>query len=303
MSTTLIGDVHIGRKFRSRDIPLEAKGLREEILFAKFEQDIKKAAEDDVTIILGDLFDSPFVSYEDLIKVYNTLHIFKEKDKICIILAGNHDLPKEKGISSAFDLLAKLYENEPNFIFIKDKPIIYSGQLFVPYYPVYEIEEKLRPFIDQGYTVYGHFEEAKFPWLMEHFKMVYTGHIHSPRCEDNLVVVGSIMPLTFAEDPTNTFMRTCTLAEYEEDVRNGCSLGRCYRLKLKEGEELPINPQCLQMSKYVEEKPVIEKENLNVEFEPFDIEKLMHEALDNLGLFNEAFDYYNELKMAEIENV
>ena len=57
------------------------------------------------------------------------------------------------------------------------------------------------------------------------------------------------------------------------------------------------------MSKYIEPKETKEEVDLNVDFEPFDIEKLMHEALDNLNLYEEVYNQYLENKMSEAENV
>lgn len=313
-----IGDAHIGRKFRSRDIPLDAKGLREEILFAQFAKLIDKGIEDYKAgkikgiIQLGDLFDSPNVSYNDLMKVYHVIYKCRQEKVPFNIIAGNHDISKEGARHSAFDVLYEMFNYTSGYIHIwKNGTLGYpscGGQpddevILCPYITEGTAEEHLGNLADKGYIICGHFEEADFPWLKAHFKQVITGHIHSPRKEDNLVVVGSIMPLTFAEDPTNTFMKTCTLAEYETDLADGCSSGRCYRLKLKEGEEMPLNPQCLQMSKYVEEKKQIAEQKLDVDFEPFDIEKMMHDALDTLGLYEEVYQAYLENKMSEIENV
>lgn len=304
----LIGDVHIGRKFRSRDIPLEMKGVREEVLLVQFNRKVEKAIETcreknkEGVIILGDLFDSFCVSYDDLIKVYNVVINFAYNYCPCYIIKGNHDQSKDKERISAFDILKRLCKNYDNLRFIEE-PRFIGEHLLVPYYSSEELPQVLTNYNHRGYTIYGHFEEADLKWLKLCYQQVFSGHIHSPRQEGNLTVVGSIMPLTFAEDPTNTFMRTCTLAEYEYDLSLGISKGRCYRLKLQEGEELPSRPICLQMSKYIEPKETKEEIDLNVDFEPFDIEKLMHEALDNLNLYEEVYNQYLENKMSEAENV
>lgn len=307
MDFTLIGDVHIGRKFRSRDIPMEAKGLREEILWAQFKRKIDEAiGAKKTTIIMGDLFDSPHINYNDLMKVYGELKRFEYAPLHTYILAGNHDLAKDKDICSAFEILQELFRDSLYIHFVLEPEVINENCLLLPYMSSEELIncEIFNHYQQKGFEVYGHFEEADFPLLKQSFTKVYTGHIHSPRREDNLVVVGSIMPLTFAEDPTNTFMKTCTLAEYKEDEKAGVSFGRCYRLRLEQGEELPLHPKCLQMSRYVEPKEKsLKDEDLDVTFEPFDLEKLMHEALDNLGLFEEVFNHYVALKMEDVENV
>ena len=91
---------------------------------------------------------------------------------------------------------------------------------------------------------------------------------------------------------------------YDEDIvvvyvakDNSNNISKAKRL-LK-GEELPEERHCLQMSVYNPRNDV-EGENLDVEFEAFDIEKLLHEALDETGLFDEIYSLYNEYKMSEV---
>ena len=43
MKAFLIGDVHLGRKFRNKDIPIEKRGIREQILRLRFQQYIDLA--------------------------------------------------------------------------------------------------------------------------------------------------------------------------------------------------------------------------------------------------------------------
>ena len=95
-------------------------------------------------------------------------------------------------------------------------------------------------------------------------------------------------------------MRTVTLDEYEKDLAAGVSDYRCYRIKLRDGEELPAEKHCLQMSVYNEKKPDESEQDINVEFETFDMDQLLHEALDDTGLFEEIYGLYNEYKMAEV---
>lgn len=317
MNYITIGDVHLGKKFKSKDIPLDKRGIREQLLVARFNQLVDKAIENKNAlgvIQLGDLFDSFCVSYEDLIQAYQILKKFEDNKVRCYILAGNHDISKDSQRISAFSILKKLFQRTLGtsryVFFIEGSPyamISPSNEriLLVPYIHGKTAAEILSSEVNPVYstTVYGHFEESDFDWLKHHFNQIYTGHIHLPRKEGNLTVVGSIMPFTFAEDVTNTFMKTCTLQEYEADYVKGLTSGRCYRIKLKEGESLPADTDCLQLSEYKQKPDELQEADLNVDFEVFDIEKLLHEALDDLGLFLEIHKIYSELKMAEIENV
>lgn len=313
MKAFLIGDVHLGRKFRNKDIPIEKRGVREQILRLRFQQYIDlaiksvKSGKYQFVVQLGDLFDSPTVTYEDLMFAYSQLSKFNNEGIKCYIIAGNHDLPKDKSRVSALSMLKTLFSLNTNYIKIvmdniKVHTPISSGEehIFIPYSHETDSRTLLDGIKTQGIKtyIYGHFDEP-FPskWWSQ-FSHVYTGHIHAPREEGNITVVGSILPLTFAEDVHNSFMRTVSLSEYEKDLLAGVSDYRCYRLKLNEGEELPTDGHYLQMSLY-SKKDEIESENLDVEFETFDIEKLLHEALDSTGLFDEIYGLYNEYKMQE----
>lgn len=300
-----IGDVHLGKRFKSKDIPLAKRGVREQILTLRFQQAVTRAVKQvqkggyEGIVFMGDLFDSFCVSYEDIMTVYNVLRSIPITIST-VILEGNHDQSKNTDRISAFQILETLCNNVLNLIFVSSKRDWYytGNSLFVPY-----LGKGINQIITKPVStadIYGHFEEEDFPWLKTHFAHVYSGHIHSPRQEDNLTVVGSIMPFTFAEDPTNTFMKTCTLEEYEEDLRNGVAPYRCYRLKLQAGEEMPdsATANCLQLSRYSSDKAV-EQEDLSVNFETFDLEKLMHEALDTLGVFQEFYDLYTKYKLEE----
>lgn len=308
-----IGDVHLGKKFRSKDIPLDKRGVREKLLLARFQLYVNNAIKQCKSgnykgiVFLGDLFDSFCVSYEDLLMAYQILYEIEKAHIPCYILAGNHDVSKDMTRISAFSLLRKMmHDGGCRYIgFIENDIKVYSledniSYIFVPYVYGKNYEEQLAPYakLPGKKIVFGHFEEPYTNWLKANFTEIYTGHIHLPRKEANVTVVGSIMPLTFAEDPTNQFMRTCTLADYEADLAYGLSSYRCYRIKLNEGEELPKDPDCLQMSVY-KVGEINDTEDLSVAFETFDLEKLMHEALDNLGLFDEIYKIYAEYKMQE----
>lgn len=311
MKAFLIGDVHLGRKFRNKDIPLDKRGVREQILRLRFQQYVDlaiksvKSGKYNFVVQLGDLFDSPTVPYEDLLFAYEQVSKFNKEYIPCIIIAGNHDLPKDKTRVSALSMLQKMLGEGSVTIITDTIYTMYSGDeqhIFIPYDHEKDSRNNLEPFRNMnGYKsfIYGHFDEP-FPTEWQSlFSHVYTGHIHAPKTVGNVSVVGSILPLTFAEDVHNSFMRTVPLSEYEKDLEAGVSEYRCYRIILKEGEELPEERHCLQMSVYNPRNDV-EGENLDVEFEAFDIEKLLHEALDETGLFDEIYSLYNEYKMSEV---
>lgn len=315
MKPFLIGDVHLGRKFRNKDIPLDKRGFREQLLRFRFQKYIDLAIESvesreySCVIQLGDLFDSFAVPYEDLLFAYEQLSRFNQSNVTCYIIAGNHDLSKDKSRISALSMLKKMLGDRCVHIVTEDYQVIHDNlnneqHVLVPYHHESDSRKDLKIFRvigDQFKSyIYGHFDEPFPAEWQQQFTHVYTGHIHKPRKEGNITVVGSILPLTFAEDANNSFMRTVTLDEYEKDLAAGVSDYRCYRIKLRDGEELPAEKHCLQMSVYNEKKPDDSEQDINVEFETFDMDQLLHEALDDTGLFEEIYGLYNEYKMAEV---
>ena len=305
-----IGDSHLGKTFKSKDIPLEMKGKRERLLREKFETLIDKGMREccigtspvEAIIQLGDLFDSPNVDYDTLLYTYRLLVEVENNEVPCYILAGNHDLSKDMNRESAIEILAKMFRKSEYIKFIINQPeVIYGDVLLVPYNHFKTIEEQVEDYRHKARIVCGHFNVEEFAYLSERFEEVYTGHIHSPYTVGNVTVIGSIMPLTFGEDPENNFMKTCTLAEYERDVAEGTSDNRCYRIKLKEGEELPLEKKCLQMSVY-KDKPE-ETKDIDVNFESFDLESIMKEEIKDPDLFTEIYNLYQQLRLEEANNV
>ena len=66
---------------------------------------------------------------------------------------------------------------------------------------------------------------------------------------------------------------------------------------MKNGETLPDDVDCLQiisMRNDVEDN----NEDINVDYDMFNIEEMFHEALDELGLFEEFYNLYLENKLA-----
>lgn len=303
-----IGDTHIGKKFKT-GVPLNRLGEREELIFKKFEEQLNQDA--DIIVHLGDLFDRPVVSYDDL---YRTIKIIEEAwrkhpNKHFFFIEGNHDLSHDMEKVSAFDIAAKILEVHGNIQFFSRKPGMYSmGNVYLAFVPY-----RCNPDMNSGalfnpdaqanrkeITLCGHFDEPFNHNLFSQFKEVHTGHIHVPRVENNVVVQGSIIPMNFAEDPEGKLYRTMTLEEFmlemEEDP-NAEWQDQCIRLKLKLDEVLPEGINCRQLISMAEDAAEEEKVE-EVSFEDFNIENLFHEALDDLGMFD---TFYNRYLTAKLE--
>lgn len=312
----LIGDVHIGRKFKT-GVPLNRRGEREEMFYTKFKEEIAKGINEVKVgrsagvVQLGDLFDTFSVGYTDLFKVMSALYEFEINQVHAYFLAGNHDLAKDQTKISALKALQHL-TNGWNYVhFIIDHPFLFSLSnnqdqygLMVPFSHTQTLEEQLEPFAEYKGKIqymYGHFEEPYTDVLRSWAKEIYTGHIHTPRQDGNILVKGSILPITFGEDPNQDYMITCTLDQLQDWAAKSHNL--CFRVKLKEDEVLPTDFDCLQMIKYTKEYDVNDPEALEVSYAELDMEKLFHEALDEVDLFDEFYQSYLNSKMEEANNV
>ena len=105
-----IGDCHLGKIFRT-GVPSSKYNLREEQIFKDFEYHMDQGKNCLFTVIVGDLFNSFKVSNEVLLKAYNTLCKYINKESYTstiIIIPGNHDLSKDSTKISSYFLLTLL---------------------------------------------------------------------------------------------------------------------------------------------------------------------------------------------------
>lgn len=300
-----IGDTHIGKRFKT-GVPLDRLGEREELIYKLFEEQLNQEA--DAIIHLGDLFDTPTISYDDLMRTFKLIRKAAKRHPLCqyVFLAGNHDISKDTEKTCAFKVLSYLLNIQSNVTFVYGEVIyIYKLNMEVwPYMSYDRIRECLngtRPTVAD--ICCGHFDEPFPADIFDRFKEVHTGHIHIPKQVNNVTVHGSIIPMNFGEDPHGNLYRTVTLEQFEEIINNPLDdqwQDYCYRVILKEGEVLPEGVNCRQLISIKDD--IIEASNFNEEVmfeESLDMEKLFHEALDSLGLFDQIYNKYLQLKLEQ----
>lgn len=300
-----IGDTHIGKRFKT-GVPLNRLGEREELIYKLFEEQLNQEA--DAIIHLGDLFDTPTVSYDDLMRTFALIKDAATKHPLChyIFLAGNHDISKEAEKTCAFKVLSYLLKIQANVSFVYDEPEYFpaiNADIW-PYMSYDQIKEKLRGTPPKNEDICcGHFDEPFPTYIFGPYKEVHTGHIHISNQVDNITIHGSIIPMNFGEDPQGELYRTVTLEQFEEIINNPLDeqwQDYCYRVILKEGEVLPEGINCRQLISIKEE--IISAPDFNEEVifeETLDMEKLFHEALDELGLFDQIYNKYLQLKLEQ----
>lgn len=202
MKYVLISDTHFGIKQNS------ITWLNSQInyLYNEFIPIIKKLKKtDEVKVIhCGDVFDSrsainPFVATE-VRKAFNEIATLCE----IYIIAGNHDFysPKDDNISSLDLVLSSIN----NLHIIKNKAqIISNNSLLLPWYEFEKFVEEIKTHRKELENIKYIFCHTDLSLLDVDSKKklsgikVFSGHIHYPIIDNNLITLGSVFPLTFAD--------------------------------------------------------------------------------------------------------
>lgn len=292
-----IGDPHLGRTF-TNGVPLHRRGEREANVEGHFIIELLNAEGYDLCVCMGDLFDSIRVDNSTLKFAIDAYIKAAEKnpDTKYFILRGNHDGSRDVDVVSSFELFAQALRlaARPNITVVDDRPVEIDGHLFVPWHPFKTSEEMLEGLTGPYECVYGHWEIQSYggddhmllPYekLAQITKKVVTGHVHQPQTFERdgleVVVTGSMQPYSHAEDLTGERYMTLTLEELENikvDLRD-----KCVRLLLRDGEDMPEVPDCLQFTvKRVTSDEVKVEE---VELGNFDLKKIYDEVMQEFGV-------------------
>ena len=205
MKTILFSDTHFGIKQNS----ITWMNSQIDFIYKEFIPCIEYLQQSDNVRVIhcGDVFDSrssinPFIAS-------NVKQAFTDIAKLCpvYIIAGNHDFysPNDDSVSSLDFILSSI----PNLTILKDTMIGLLNEeydvesLLVPWYEFEKID-KLKEFIDvhNPKNVFCHADLTHLS--NEHKELlknltVYSGHIHTPQKDNNLITLGSTYALTFAD--------------------------------------------------------------------------------------------------------
>lgn len=234
-----IGDCHLGKIFRT-GVPSSKYNLREEQIFKDFEYHMDQGKNCLFTVIVGDLFNSFKVSNEVLLKAYNTLCKYINKESYTstiIIIPGNHDLSKDSTKISSYFLLKEMLENTFDKYAQEKFKILYSDSYltsknnlsfyFDCYNPFYEEEENTFDLdIKNPLLSVGHWDDPRFnsgyrpcPDLISKSEIIVSGHIHTPQ-EFNIkntkfIYTGSLQPYSHSEDYNDNLYVTYDYKDFE----------------------------------------------------------------------------------------
>ena len=247
-----------------------------------------------IVVHAGDLFDTPEVNYEVLLKVYSKIrNAALENPLVCYyFIAGNHDLNRDdsKNEHSSFRLLQILLKTERNVEFVLENLVVRRDNAVIDLFPWDYKNEEFKVYPEANYVI-GHFNDP-VPEAIANFKGIkLSGHFHKRHLTaDGTFFVGSFYPIAFGEESDDSEMITLTLNQYE-NMNNEELKNKRVRILLKEGEILPVEHDCLQLigKKVSEEKEV----NLEVtQCEDCDFKQMFFECLKDCNLRDELWTAY-----------
>lgn len=291
-NVSVITDTHFGRTFKE-GVSLDRRGEYEAKILDDFGEFLLHP-KTNLVVHAGDLFDTPEVNYEVLLKVYSKIrNAALENPLVCYyFIAGNHDLNRDdsKNEHCSFRLLQILLKTERNVEFVLENLVVRRDNAVIDLFPWDYKNEEFKVFPEANYVI-GHFNDP-VPEAIANFKGIkLSGHFHKRHLTaDGTFFVGSFYPIAFGEESDDSEMITLTLNQYE-NMNNEELKNKRVRILLKEGETLPVEHDCLQLigKKLSEEKEV----NLEVtQCEDCDFKQMFFECLKDCKLRDELWTAY-----------
>jgi DNA repair exonuclease SbcCD nuclease subunit len=208
------------------------------------------------------------------------------------ILAGNHDLSRDTTHVSALQLFEKMVPN----VDVLTKPTrIADDLLAIPWSPWKTAAEVVGEINEGAVTAFGHCDlDGNGPNLIPTkalaqlgIKRVFNGHVHQPRRFERdgieIINVGSLQ--AFGHGEGEELYVTIDLDELKSDPDQ--YRDKCVRIRLKEGELIDFEVDCLQLQ--VEAPP--QNVDLSVDYDAaFDMKALAERARAEAGVPQEIWD-------------
>ena len=291
-NVSVITDTHFGRTFKE-GVSLDRRGEYEAKILDDFGEFLSHP-QTNIVVHAGDLFDTPEVNYEVLLKVYSKIrNAALENPLVCYyFIAGNHDLNRDdsKNEHCSFRLLQILLKTERNVEFVLENLVVRRDNAVIDLFPWDYKNEEFKVFPEVNYVI-GHFNDP-VPEAIANFKGIkLSGHFHKRHLTaDGTFFVGSFYPIAFGEESDDSEMITLTLNQYE-NMNNEELKNKRVRILLKEGETLPVEHDCLQLIG----KKVSEEKDINLEVtqcEDCDFKQMFFECLKDCNLRDELWTAY-----------
>ena len=291
-NVSVITDTHFGRTFKE-GVSLDRRGEYEAKILDDFGEFLLHP-QTNIVVHAGDLFDTPEVNYEVLLKVYSKIrNAALENPLVCYyFIAGNHDLNRDdsKNEHCSFRLLQIMLEFQKNVEFVLENLVVRRDNAVIDLFPWDYKNEEFKVFPEANYVI-GHFNDP-VPEAIANFKGIkLSGHFHKRHLTaDGTFFVGSFYPIAFGEESDDSEMITLTLNQYE-NMNNEELKNKRVRILLKEGETLPVEHDCLQLIG----KKVSEEKDINLEVtqcEDCDFKQMFFECLKDCNLRDELWTAY-----------
>lgn len=291
-NVSVITDTHFGRTFKE-GVSLDRRGEYEAKILDDFGEFLLHP-QTNIVVHAGDLFDTPEVNYEVLLKVYSKIrNAALENPLVCYyFIAGNHDLNRDdsKNEHCSFRLLQILLKTERNVEFVLENLVVRRDNAVIDLLPWDYKNEEFKVYPEANYVI-GHFNDP-VPEAIANFKGIkLSGHFHKRHlAADGTFFVGSFYPIAFGEESDDSEMITLTLNQYE-NMNNEELKNKRVRILLKEGETLPVEHDCLQLIG----KKVSEEKDINLEVtqcEDCDFKQMFFECLKDCKLRDELWTAY-----------
>lgn len=290
----LIGDPHMGKRFEA-GVPVHRKGEQETRQFAQFVSELE--VECDICVMVGDLFDNPYVSQSVIVSTAMAVAHAAERNsnRLYIFIAGNHDVPRNLGVVGAWTTFTRIIEERgSNLIALRKAAVIEAIGFFPWEWGVSAVDQIDRLEDVKIQAAVGHWDLKSFGGDNSHLcparhidslcgKIpIYSGHYHTPGDYNidgvEVICTGSMLPYSHGEDPEGRFYMTLTKAEVLEradDLRD-----KFVRVILEPGEEKPL-VDCLAITTLIKPK-TDENVKHTVSNEAMDWNKILRESIESL---------------------
>lgn len=297
----LLGDPHRGRSF-VKGVPLHRRGEREASQRKDFRASLMAGASADIHVCMGDLFDRVVVANNVIAETADDYNELMEPAVDYVCLPGNHDLSRDTGVLSSFEIWTKIVGD--SIVVPMGRPLVWTNGIttlvFIPWHPTLtalEVVDTYADVIRDADAVFGHWDVVAIhatdnlipaKRLVElGVKRAITGHDHNRRDIEidglPILVTGSMQPYSHAEDADHVLYQTRAAEDVELLLKDG---GENYfeNVCLRVVGEWPHEiPNCLQFQ-IMSEAEAEEEAEPTVGFAAFDFQSLWASAFANVDL-------------------
>lgn len=289
-----IGDPHFGKKFEV-GVPLAKRGMREASQAKDFREQLN--ANVDVVIVVGDVFDHPYVPYAAVDTVASALGNAARvnPETLYIVYPGNHDLPRDITKVGAFHDLVERLEGRYDNLHLVRRPMVVNDIAIFPWEWDRRADEQVSDLEGQkAIAAFGHWDLQLFDGKDDHLAPtealnktfgeipLYTGHIHTPgEYQVNgrtVTCTGSLQPYSHGEDPDSQLYVTMTLSEALSQP-DGHFKDKNVRILLEAGESLPVLDALSLIPKRIASK---DEKQVTVSLEDFEWKSILQKAIDEM---------------------